>query len=202
MFDLNLNYIFTNMSLMKLLLCLEYLFNTIVWCLLASRFNKAVPDNKIIISRILSLSITIIFILMVINRIFDLDIRWAEVSRELAKTHGWYDQRYVIQIFSIALIAVVGTVLFISSKLETPYELSHHKYIFHSTILLMAFIIIRAISYHPIDQILNLQMGRYQIGSILEFGFVYLIGFLLLFNSLFLTKNRGRHKVTPAIRYI
>jgi hypothetical protein len=201
MFDSNLNYIFNNMTLTRSLLCVGYLFNAVAWFLLASRFNKAVPDDKIIISRILSLSITIVLVLMVINRIFDLDIRWVEAYRELAKTHGWYGQRYMIQIFSIAFIAVVGTIFFISSKFGTSNGLLRYQHIFRGTILLMTFIVIRAISYHVVDQILNLQIKKYQISSILELGFVYLIG-LLLFNSLFLAKNRGRHKVTSAIRYI
>jgi len=139
---------------------------------------------------------------MAINRIFDLDITFAETSREIAKTHGWYDQRYTFQIFSVAVIAVAGLSFFILIESKITNGISHYRLILNSVVFLAAFIFIRAISYHPVDQILNWQIGRYRIGSIFESGCISFIGVILLVSSLHLAKNRGRHKVTSAIRYI
>jgi hypothetical protein len=202
MFDFHLHYIFSNMTLTRLLICSGYLFNAIVWCLLISRSKDVILDDQIILSRLVWLSIAIIFILMAINRVFNIDIRLTEAFRKIAKTRGWYDQRYPIQIFFVAGITAIGIIFLILVVPKITVGMSHYRLILLMVTFLAAFIILRAISYHPVDQIVNLQIDRYRIGSILESGCIGFIGVLLLFKSLYLAKNRGCHKVTPGIRYI
>jgi hypothetical protein len=202
MFNFHLHYIFSNMTLTRLLICSGYLFNAIVWCLLISRSKDVILDDQIILSRMLWLSIAIVFILMAINSIFNIDIRLTEAFRKIAKTKGWYDQRYPIQLFFVAGITAIGIIFSILIVPKITDGMSYHRLILLMVVFLAAFIILRAISCHPVDQILNRQIGRYRIGSILESGCISFIGVLLLVNSLYLAKNRGRNKLTSTIRYI
>jgi hypothetical protein len=199
-YNFHQHYLVGNKILTRSIICAGYLFNAIICIFLGGRSKKSATGDDDFLSRKLWLSIAILFTAMAINRLLDLDIRLIDASREIFKTHGWYNHRFTVQVFSLAVITAAGIILF--NLMGSTKGSTIDKFLIRGTVFFAAYIIISAISYHPVDRMLAWHLGRLRLGFFLELGSVYLIAFSLLLKFYYLTTNKRRYKTTSIVRYI
>ena len=147
-------------------------------CLEAMRPYRGAATPESIALRQLSRFWLFTFALLValgINKQLDLQTWLTEIGRDLAHEQGWYEQRRAVQRLFIALLALGG--------LATAGILAHHFrrvlrlvwVALSGIVLLFSFVVIRAASFHHVDQFLG--AGPFKMNWVLELGSIGIIAF-------------------------
>src|SRR3954447_15172847 len=112
-----------------------------------------------------------------INKQLDLQTWFTLFGRHLAEEEGWYAERREYQaafIIFITLLGVAGLSFFwwLARK-----RVRHYRLALTGGVFLACFIIIRAASFHYVDQMLGLNIGNLTVNSILELGGIACVAF-------------------------
>jgi len=114
-------------------------------------------------------------VLLGINKQLDLQSALTEIGRILADKQGWYANRRQIQMAFIAGIAMMGLTLFAATlHLTWGAHASTHWALLGCTGLVM-FVIVRAASFHHVDEVLGYRFSGLRINWLLEMGALLLI---------------------------
>jgi hypothetical protein len=105
-----------------------------------------------------------------INKQLDLQTWFTIVGKQFAKSTGWYEQRRIVQFAFVGVIALGGLIVAIlglwwTRRLPVPYRIAMAGAIF-----LGGFIVIRASSFHHVDQFLGFQLAGLRVNVLLELG--------------------------------
>jgi len=105
-----------------------------------------------------------------INKQLDLQSDLTSVGRSVARSGGWYEYRRVVQavfvlVFAIAAVGAVAGAAWFLRDLWKRYRLA-----FIGIIYLCAFVIIRAASFHHVDQALYHTFLGGLVNAVLELG--------------------------------
>jgi hypothetical protein len=111
------------------------------------------------------------------NKQLDLQSDFTEIGRNVAKSEGWYENRRIVQaifvvLFGLGAVAAVAGAIWFMRDLWRRYRLA-----FVGIIYLCAFVIIRAASFHHIDQLLYWTGAGYWVNTFLELGGNVIIGY-------------------------
>jgi membrane protein required for beta-lactamase induction len=112
------------------------------------------------------------------NKQLDLQSDLTEAGRSIARSGGWYENRRLVQavfvmLFAAGAVAAVAGAIWFMRDLWKRYKLA-----FIGIIFLCAFVIIRAASFHHIDQILYHIPGlSYLVNTGLEMGGNVTVGY-------------------------
>ncbi|HEY7119748.1 MAG TPA: hypothetical protein VH475_24365 [Tepidisphaeraceae bacterium] len=111
------------------------------------------------------------------NKQLDLQSDLTEVGRSVARSGGWYQNRRPVQlvfviIFALGAIGAVAGAIWFMRDLWRRYRLA-----FVGIIYLCAFVIIRAASFHHIDQLLYWSWASYWVNTVLELGGNVIVGY-------------------------
>lgn len=122
------------------------------------------------------------FILMSlgVNKQLDLQSFFTDIGRVIAKNNGWYSSRRQVQVVFVGAL-FAGTVVsaaIVAYKLRS--DLREHLFPLLGLVMLLGFIVIRAVSFHHVDLLLKHTVGNVRINWLLEFGGIG----VLLFSSL------------------
>lgn len=117
-----------------------------------------------------------VLLLLAINKQLDLQTALTELGRMSARTHGWYEYRRKFQVAFIAFVALsavaaVGIAVRIARGLLRDVGLA-----LLGMVLLLAFIALRASSFHQIDALLGIRLSSVSLNVLLELGGISLIG--------------------------
>jgi hypothetical protein len=123
---------------------------------------------------------TALFILMIvmgINKQLDIQTLFTDIARDVARAQGWYDaRRRVVQWDFIVAMVIAGCVatcalfLTVGRKARAWVKLS-----IVAVCGLGVFVLIRATSFHHVDEMLGLKLGGLRYNTILELGPLLLI---------------------------
>jgi hypothetical protein len=108
--------------------------------------------------------------LLGINKQLDLQSAFTELGRILAKSEGWYKDRQVYQgLFILALglaaFAVVCVLAYLARKLSAWTKLA-----VTGSVLIIAYVVIRAASFHHFDVFIQSRIFSIKMNWILELG--------------------------------
>lgn len=134
----------------------------------ASRLSG--PDEERAPMRALWLGLTVLMGFLAINKQLDLQSLMTEVGRNLAHEQGWYERRGEVQrafIGTIGLLAVVCSV-FLLRLARGP--LARARLALVGACGLLAFIVIRAASFHHVDILLKDTIFGIRVNWALELG--------------------------------
>lgn len=110
-----------------------------------------------------------------INKQLDLQTLFTLIGKNLAIEQGWYKDRHIFQlgfIILISLLSLLGlTVLFTKFK-NADIEI---KITLTGVVILFAFILIRASSFHHMDIFINMELASTKINWMLELGSLFII---------------------------
>jgi hypothetical protein len=114
-------------------------------------------------------------VLLGINKQLDLQT-WLTLSgRRLAVEQGWYDHRRLVQMIFVAAIALAG---FASFWLMWRIARAHGRELWlplAGFVLLVCFVVVRAASFHHVDQLINFQIAGVRMNWVFELSAIGII---------------------------
>ena len=113
---------------------------------------------------------------MGINKQLDLQSALSEWARLMAHEQGWYENRRQYQLAFIAAMPVAMLTAFSALALMIWRTPAPTLLACAGAAGLVAFIAIRAASFHHVDEILNSQLGVLRLNWLLEIGSLAVIG--------------------------
>ena len=117
----------------------------------------------------------LLMILLGINKQLDLQSLFTEIGRQIARAHGWMDQRQIVQFWFIVAFgtaALASFVLFVRIKRDL---FRRFKLAFIGLFFLLCFIVIRAASFHHFETMLGFRLFGAEMNWLLELTGIYLI---------------------------
>lgn len=120
-------------------------------------------------------SIAVLFSVLGIIRLLDLPTAATEDIRHVAFSEGWYAQRQVVQLPFIVLIALSCVTVAIVSLIRARTESLPTSFALMGATFVMAFVMIRAASFHPVDQFIGKRLLGLSWNAILETGGIGLV---------------------------
>jgi hypothetical protein len=115
-------------------------------------------------------AISILFIALGINKQLDLQTALTEFGRVVADHQGWYNERQIVQVWFImsvtaACILIICVLLTFARKSPAPTWLA-----LVGTTTILAFVLIRAASFHHIDRFIGETILGLRWNWVLEMG--------------------------------
>lgn len=135
------------------------------------------------------LVVTLVMAVFGVNKQLDLQTWFTQVARDLALQQGWYESRRVIQgIFIFWLcVAAWGLRAWIGIRLGTMSAGARQAGV--GLVLLAAFVVMRASSFHHVDVMLGLSLANVRVNVVMEIGAISVIAWAAL--------RRLREAATP-----
>jgi len=116
-----------------------------------------------------------LLLLLGINKQLDLQSWFTSVGRDLARSQGWYERRSGVQLAFIAGISAAALGGLAGSAWAIRRSWRRDGLAFTGAVFLVAFIVVRAASFHNIDRFLGFSPGGVRMNWILELGGIALI---------------------------
>ena len=117
-------------------------------------------------------TLSLLLLLLGINKQLDLQTLMTEVGREAAKIEGWYPVRRPIQAVFIASLAVLSVSALLILAVFMRHSLLRLWLAVAGVVLLVSYVLVRAASFHHVDHLL----GRFKLNWLLELGGIALVG--------------------------
>ena len=135
--------------------------------------------------------ISLLMILLGINKQLDLQSLFTEVGRQIARAQGWMDHRRVVQFWFIVAFGatvMVGFFLFVIIRRDL---FRRFVLAFAGLFFLLSFIVTRAASFHHFDKMLGFRLFGAKMNWLLELSGIYAIVLAAFKEIIFLKKNRN-----------
>lgn len=126
--------------------------------------------------------LTLLFVFLGVNKQLDLDGWFTETGRQFAINQGWYDLRWQIQEPMVVGITVIGVSLLALLLAITRSLLPRHILAFVGTLILVIFLILKALSFHYFDNLLDREIASVQLRTIIEWLGIGCVGLCATIN--------------------
>jgi hypothetical protein len=149
-----------------------------VLCLLASTREPEGSDARFRqLVRAFWLGLAAMLVVLAFSRMFDLGPWLTDTGRDIAEAQGWYDERRRLQsraVQGIVLLGAGGVFLGVLWFFRAAYR--EHPIAFIATVYIVCFVLVRAISWHPVDSLLyNHPIEGVRINALLELAGIALM---------------------------
>jgi hypothetical protein len=119
--------------------------------------------------------LAILFVALGINKQLDLQSALTEVGRMLAASEGWYERRQHTQLLFIELVAALALagavgLVFLVRRMPLSARVAAA-----GTTMVLAFVVIRAASFHHIDRLLDTTVFELRWNWLLELGGISIV---------------------------
>jgi hypothetical protein len=122
-------------------------------------------------------ALAVALVVLGFNKQLDLQSWFTYVGKRTAIEQGWYDDRRSVQIGFIVVLAAIGLSSAVVLLHRLRGALDRFRWALVGAVLLIAFIVIRAASFHHVDLFLTLEIGGVRPNWVLELGGIGLIAF-------------------------
>lgn len=112
--------------------------------------------------------LTVLFLLLGINKQLDLQTWLWLTGRAMAHEEGWYGERKGVQVVFIAGVAIVGLLMLLIFFWLSRKAVLHHMLGLTGAVFVTSFVVIRAASFHHVDVLLGMRLGGIKMSAILE----------------------------------
>ena len=113
-------------------------------------------------------AISILFAALGVNKQLDLQTALTEFGRMIAFDQGWYDERRIVQLWFIVGVALTCTFIAIISLIWARKSPAATWLALVGTTTVLAFVLIRAASFHHIDRFLGHRILGLNFNWVLE----------------------------------
>lgn len=114
-------------------------------------------------------------VLLALNKQLDLQSAFTEAGRIAAEKGGWYQDRRQVQLAFIAGMAIMGLTVFASILYLTRRAPASTWWTLLGATGLVGFVVIRAASFHQVDEAIGHQVAGLPINWLLEMGALVVI---------------------------
>lgn len=118
---------------------------------------------------------SLLMLWLAVNKQLDLQTLLTEVGRQIARHQGWMEQRRIVQFWFIVFFSALATAGFLASVFFMRNLFRRFILAFIGVFFLLSFIIIRAASFHHIDEILQSRILHLRMNWILELSGIFII---------------------------
>jgi hypothetical protein len=139
--------------------------------------------------------ISLLMMLLGINKELDLQSLFTEVGRQIARAQGWMDQRRIVQFWFIMAFGTTAITTFLFFVRIKQDLFKRFTLAFTGLFFLLCFIVIRAAGFHHFDEMLGFRLFGAKMNWLLELTGIYLI-VLAAFKEIILLK-KGRNPGAP-----
>jgi len=119
--------------------------------------------------------ISLLMILLGVNKLIDLQSLFTEVGGQIAKTQSWIDQRRIVQFWFIVPSGTTALVAFLSFAIIMRSLFRRFILAFTGLLFLFGSIFLRDVSLHHFVEILGFTPSGAKIYFVLELAGIYLI---------------------------
>lgn len=158
----------------------------------AWRSDRISPVNHPRHHRVFWQTLTVVMLLMAINKQLDLQSWLMLIGRKVASAQGWYSQRQIVKKWFITGIAISSLILIMWLGWTCRRVIRHYGLALFGIMLLLTFIVVRTGSHHV--KILGWEQGGVWMNYILEISSITCIGLSALIGTL-----RGKRQTTKTI---
>lgn len=118
--------------------------------------------------------LTTLLILLGVNKQLDLQTLLTLTGRKLAIAQGWYENRRPVQMVFVTMVAVAGTFGAVAmNRLVRRYP--EMRLSLAGFVSLLVFVVVRAASFHHMDQLINFRFWGVRMNWMLELGAIGLV---------------------------
>ena len=121
------------------------------------------------------LILTAALVFLGINKQLDLQTLFTEVGRIVAFKQGWYQRRHAVQVWFVLILGVVGVLGVVGMVRLARGQFRQLRLALVGAVFLIAFVGIRATSFHLVDQVLSHQVAVVRMNAIFELGGIALV---------------------------
>ena len=122
-------------------------------------------------------AISALFLALGINKQLDLQSALTEAGRVLAHYQGWFEQRQLVQLAFIALVAIICLTAAITLLLWTRSAPIQTRVALMGTTMVLGFVLIRAAAFHHVDQFIGQRILGLRWNWVLEMSGISLVLF-------------------------
>lgn len=121
-------------------------------------------------------AVAVLFAMLCINKQLDLQSLITDIGRIVARHQDWYEQRRAVQELFVlgVLLGSAGLTGWISWRYRIFCR--QHKLLFAGLSLLLTFIVVRAISFHHVEEMLDSRVLGLKMNWALELSAIFLVG--------------------------
>lgn len=119
--------------------------------------------------------LSILFLFLGINKQLDLQSLLTEVGRLLAKDEGWYESRGRVQLVFILAVGALGVAAAAAGIYAVRRATLGARIAAGGTALLMAFVVIRAASFHHVDSFIDSHWLGLRANWLVELGGIFIV---------------------------
>ena len=136
---------------------------------MAVKRNVATRDKRLFWS-----TLAFVLVFLGFNKQLDLQTLLTLTGRRIAIAQGWYENRRVVQLIFVALIGAAGLLsIWFMNRLVRKYP--ELRLALVGFVAILAFVVIRAASFHHVDQLINFRLGGVRMNWLLELGAIALV---------------------------
>jgi hypothetical protein len=117
----------------------------------------------------------LLMVLLAINKQLDLQTLLTEIGRQIARHQGWMEQRRSVQFWFIVGFSLLAAAGFLGFAFFMRNWFRRFMLAFIGLFVLLSFIIIRAASFHHVDQFLDVRILHLRMNWILELSGIFIV---------------------------
>lgn len=118
---------------------------------------------------------SILFVLLCLNKQLDLQSLATDIARVLSKSQGWYGERRAVQrVFVLGILAAAGTFALWFALRFRVFWLKHALLV-TGLFFTLTFIVVRAVSFHHVDEFLGFRLAGVRMNWLLELTGIFLV---------------------------
>jgi hypothetical protein len=119
--------------------------------------------------------VSLLMLLMAINKQLDLQSLLTEMGRQVARHQGWMEQRRTVQFWFIVCFGALSLAGFAGFVFAVRDLFKRFLLAFIGLFFLLSFIIIRAAGFHHFDEVLDARLLDLKMNWILELGGIFTV---------------------------
>jgi hypothetical protein len=146
-------------------------------CFAAYRVHarQAAQDSAARRAAIIWLILTAALVFLGVNKQLDLQTLFTEVGRIVAFKQGWYQRRHRVQLAFVGVLGVLGLLGVAGMLWLARGQFRQLRLALIGAVFLVAFVGIRATSFHLVDKVLSHQVSVVRMNHLLELGGIALV---------------------------
>src|SRR5690606_16816884 len=119
---------------------------------------------------LLWLALAGLMLALAINKQFDFQTLLTDIGRVMAERGGWYEQRAQVQRAFIATVGVLAVITMAWLWWLTRKQLRDFRLPLLGFAFILAFVVVRASSFHHVDALIGFELVGLRVNWILELG--------------------------------
>ncbi len=141
----------------------------------ARRVAMRVPESQVGRQRWAWVMVALLLIALGINKQLDLQGLLVAVGRSLAERGGWYEERRRVQLLFILVILLLSASGFTGLLWVARRRLNGYGWLLAGTAGIIAFVVVRAISFHHFQDFFAFPIGGVKTHRLLELSAISLL---------------------------